>query len=148
VIKEAAPQSSRCIVAWSWPKRSCLAFSRGTGCVRDDDHCAAREHSSESKIDYGSTVKQNQESRGDSNSMHILSVFAALMSEITMRVVVGTILESAFVYAIIFLPKAETGFYSWHPIKRILAIILFPFVLIYALASSTSDEDAEYITFF
>jgi len=32
-----------------------------------------------------------------------------------MRVVVGTILESAFVYAIIFLPKAETGFYSWHP---------------------------------
>jgi hypothetical protein len=64
----------------------------------------------------------------DAISMFIHLSFA-MMASSSARLIV----EGALVYAFVLLPQKETGFYSWHPIWRILAVILLPFVLLYLL---------------
>lgn len=46
---------------------------------------------------------------------------------------VRLIVEGALVYAFVLFPQEEMGFYSWHPIRRILAVLFLPFVLLYLL---------------
>ena len=46
-----------------------------------------------------------------------------------------------FFYLVIFYPKRERGFYSWHPVKRALAVAFFPLVLIYCWLTSGAEID-------
>ena len=54
---------------------------------------------------------------------------------------VNLIVDGALVYVLVFLPKGETGFYRWHPIKRILAVTFFPLVLLYLLITACCCGD-------
>ena len=52
------------------------------------------------------------------------------------RDLVALLFSIGVVYALVFLPRSETGFFSWHPVKRVLAIVFVPFVLFYWWATS------------
>ncbi|MGA3049051.1 MAG: hypothetical protein ABSD67_20620 [Terracidiphilus sp.] len=42
----------------------------------------------------------------------------------------GTVLGTLLYLAIIY-PHSEAGFYSWHPIKRVLFLLFLPYILIF-----------------
>ena len=38
------------------------------------------------------------------------------------------------IYILVFFPRRDSGFYSWHPVKRVLAIMFFPLVILFEIA--------------
>jgi len=61
----------------------------------------------------------------------------ATMTNSCIRLVV----DGALAYALVLLPQEETGIYSWSPVKRILVLIFFPFVLLYSLITNCCRGD-------
>jgi hypothetical protein len=57
----------------------------------------------------------------------------------TAKVSIQLMLLCAPLYALIFWPQAETGLYSWHPIKRVLILIFLPLVLLYLVINAGSN---------
>ena len=67
--------------------------------------------------------------------MHTLLILADSPLDLV-RDLVALLLSVGVVYALVFLPRSKSGFYSWHPVKRVLTIVFFPFALFYWWATS------------
>ncbi len=65
-----------------------------------------------------------------------LTIFAQESLYIRIEVLLLAILFLALCYLMVFYPKRERGFYSWHPVKRALAVLFFPLVLLYCWLTS------------
>lgn len=63
--------------------------------------------------------------------MKALFFFVHLPFDVRIQVVFGLVLQVALLYILLFFPRRDSGFYSWHPVKRVLAIMFFPFVIFY-----------------
>ena len=46
-------------------------------------------------------------------------------------------------YLVIFYPKREDGFYSWHPVKRAFAVAFFPIVMFYYFLTSAVTDPVD-----
>jgi hypothetical protein len=46
-------------------------------------------------------------------------------------------------YLVIFYPKREAGFYSWHPVKRAFAVAFFPMVMFYYFLTSAVTDPVD-----
>ena len=64
-----------------------------------------------------------------------MSIKAVITSLCNLAVVAGMF------YLFFFRLRTETGFFSFHPVKRIAIVMFLPFVLLYLLSCLDWDDD-------
>jgi hypothetical protein len=69
------------------------------------------------------------------------SPFINLPIAIIAAVAVRMIIHAAVLYLLIIYPRSDSGFYSFHPVKRLAIFLFLPFVLLYIVFLIVQEKE-------